>query len=78
MQGSTGREDGRRRTWWGIVSRMLTFSRQQGPHVIRLRVVGIVENEVLHNDAIGLSRGTPVHLDSIGVERVQPQVRRRS
>lgn len=59
-------------------SRRLTFSRQQGPHVIWLRVVGVIQDEVLHNDAIGLDRGAPVHLDSIGVERVQPQVRWRS
>lgn len=55
----------------------LTFSCQQGPHFIRLRVVGVVQDEVLHNDAVGLSRGTPVHLDCIGVEGVQPQVRWR-
>lgn len=59
-------------------SRKLTFSRQQGPHVIWLCVVGVIEDEVLHDDAVGLSRGTPVHLDSIGVEWVQPQVRWRS
>lgn len=59
-------------------SRRLTFSCQQGPHVIRLRVVGIVEDEVLHNDAIWLSRRAPMHLHSVGVEWVQPQVRWRS
>lgn len=59
-------------------SRKLTFSCQQGPHVIWLRVVGVIEDEVLHDDAIGLGRGTPVHLDSVGVEWVQPQVRWRS
>lgn len=58
--------------------RRLTFSCQQGPHVIRLCVVGIVQDEILHNDAIGLHRWAPVHLDSIRVERVQPQVRWRS
>lgn len=63
--------------WYGT-SRRLTFTCQQGPHVIWLRVVGVIEDEVLHNDAIGLNRGAPVHLHSVGVERVQPQVRGRS
>lgn len=56
----------------------LTFSCQQGPHVVRLRVVGIVQDEVLHDDAIGLGGRAPVHLHGVGVEWVQPQVRRRS
>lgn len=77
-QGSRERKGGRRTEGYSSTWRRLTFSCQQGPHVIWLCVVGIVQDEILHNDAIGLHRWAPVHLDSVGVERVQPQVRRRS
>lgn len=57
---------------------VLTFLREQSPHVIGLRVVCIVQDDVLHDDAIGFDGRTPVQLHGVWVDWMQPEVRRRS
>lgn len=53
---------------------VLTFFPQQSPHVIGLRVVCIIQDDILHDDAIGFDWRTPMHLHGVWVDWLQPEV----